>query len=112
MKHFEIFNCESRINEYQNIFECKIDDDLYLISITSGGANTEIDIHIWQLDYWKPLDPKPYELKSLARKLDFLYGKKHRRVVRQRKYSDKQRKNHYKHIMQYSTFKTKNNESN
>lgn len=110
MKHFEIFNCESRINEYQNIFECKIDDDLYLISITSGGASTKIDIHIWQMNYWKPIDPKPYELKSLARKLELLYGKKHRSVIRQVKYSDKQRAKHYNNIMANSKLKTNPND--
>jgi len=112
MKHFEIFNCESRINEYQNIFEVQIDGDKYMISITSGQRPTQIDIHIWDSKYWRVVDPKPYELKSLARKLEFLYGKKHNMVVRQRKYNPKQRKNHYKNIMEYLTFKTKNNESN
>ena len=67
---------ETRINEYQNIFEVKIDADLYMMSIKSGYCKgSDIDIYIWNDECWLPVDPKPYELKRLARDLEILFGK-------------------------------------
>lgn len=105
MQHFEIIAKETRINEYQNLFEVKIDADLYMISIKSGyGKSTEIEVYIWNVDCWLPVDPKPYQLKKLARDIEFLFGKRYRRVVEDKKYSQKSRR---KHLDQLKDFQKK-----
>jgi len=102
MQHFEIIAKETRINEYQNIFEVKIDADLYMISIKGGYCKSaEIDVYIWNVNCWLPIDPKPYQLKVLARDMEILFGKRFRRVVSDKKYSPQSRKKHFAHLKQF-----------
>lgn len=108
MQHFEIISKETRITEYQNIFEVKIDADLYMISIKSGyGKPSKIDVYYWNLDCWDLYEPKPYQLKKLARDLEDLFGNQFRRVVHEKIYSKKSRLKHFEKLKNYQS-KAKN----
>lgn len=91
MKEFEIIEQENRILKYENSYTVRIDGELFLIEVTSGS---EIDIFRWNVDCWLEEDPRPYDLKTLARKIDAAFGIHHRRTFKEKKYSKKQRSTH------------------
>ena len=108
MENFQLMAKETRINEYQNIFEVKIDADLYMMSIKSGYCKgSDIDIYIWNDECWLPVDPKPYELKRLARDLEILFGKRFRRVVNYKKYGPGSQKKHFQYLKEFQEKRTK-----
>ena len=108
MQHFEIIDHESRILEYQNLFEVEIDDKKYLIEITDGYSKSrpEIEYLIWEEDqnYWKPAENKPVYWKQIARKINDLYGVKYQRIQSQYSFTKEEREKHLEELNKRNLF--------